>query len=77
MKISVSLPTDDLAFVDEYAARTGAASRSMVIHQAIGLLRMSELEESYAETWLDWDASEDARLWRATVADGIGDAPRP
>jgi Arc/MetJ-type ribon-helix-helix transcriptional regulator len=77
VKISVSLPDDDLAFVDEYAARTGAGSRSSVIHQAIGLLRLSELEESYAETWREWDASEDARLWRAIVADGIGDAPGP
>lgn len=76
MKVSVSLPEDDVAYVDQYAARTGAASRSSVLHRAIGLLRRSELEEAYAEAWREWDASDDAELWGTTVADGLGDASR-
>jgi hypothetical protein len=68
VKISVSLPADVVAFLDEYAARTGAGSRASVIYQAVGLLRMLELDDSYAEAWQDWDDSEDARLWRAVVA---------
>lgn len=76
MKMSISLPEDDVVFVDEYAARTGAASRSSVVHRAIRLLRMSELEEAYSEAWREWDVSEDAQLWRTVIADGIGDASR-
>lgn len=76
MKLSVSLPEEDVEFVDEYATRTGVASRSSVLHQAIGLLRMSDLEQAYAAAWREWDADPDAALWESTVADGIGDAAR-
>jgi Arc/MetJ-type ribon-helix-helix transcriptional regulator len=70
MKLSVSLTADDVAFVDEYAAQAGVASRSAVIHQAIDLLRSAGLENAYAAAWEEWDASEDAGLWDATAADG-------
>lgn len=76
MKVSVSLPEDDLAFVDDYASRTGAPSRSSVLHRAISLLRMAELEEAYEEAWREWEDSADAQDWEATTGDGIGDAPR-
>jgi hypothetical protein len=76
MKLSVSLPEDDVAYVDEYAHRTGVGSRSSVLHRAIGLLRMSELEEAYAEAWREWGDAEDGELWEATVADGLDDAAR-
>jgi Arc/MetJ-type ribon-helix-helix transcriptional regulator len=76
VKVSVSLPDDDVAFLDEYVARLRPSSRSAVIHQAIGLLRAAGLEDAYATAWADWDESEDARLWDATVSDGIVDAPR-
>jgi Arc/MetJ-type ribon-helix-helix transcriptional regulator len=76
MKVSVSLPDDDVAFLDEYAANAGSGSRSAVVHQAIGLLRAIGLEQAYAAAWDEWEASGDARLWDATAADGIGDAAR-
>jgi Arc/MetJ-type ribon-helix-helix transcriptional regulator len=76
VKVSVSLPDDDIEFVDQYAARAGIASRSAVIHQAIGLLRSASLEDAYAAAWSEWEASGDATLWNATVADGIVDAER-
>lgn len=76
MKVSVSLPADDVEFVDSYAERTGATSRSSVLHRAIALLRTSELEDAYADAFREWEAGEDARLWDNTIADGIGDAPR-
>jgi Arc/MetJ-type ribon-helix-helix transcriptional regulator len=76
MKLSVSLPDDDVAFVDEYALRVGDASRSAVVHRAISMLRMAELESAYAEAWADWAGSDDAELWNETVADGVADAPR-
>jgi len=69
MKVSVSLPQEDIAFVDAYAARTEAESRSAVIHAAIELLRASELERDYTAAWQEWDEGEDAELWDTTTAD--------
>lgn len=76
MKMSVSLPEDDVAFIDEYAARVGLPSRSSVLHEAIRLLRMADLERDYAAAWLEWEADENAALWDGIVADGLTDAPR-
>jgi len=76
MKLSVSLPEDDVAFVDEYARRRGSSSRSSVLHRAIDLLRMAELEDAYTAAWDEWHESGDAKLWDETVDDGIADATR-
>ena len=76
MKVSVSLPSDDISFVDAYARRRGNASRSSVLHQAIELLRLSEMEQSYSEAWDEWADGDDAKLWEHTTTDGIADAPR-
>lgn len=73
VKISVSLPQEDVAFVDEYVTRTEAESRSAVIHAAIELLRAAQLEAEYTEAFAEWDASEDAALWDRTSGDGITD----
>lgn len=80
VKLSISLPAADVAFVDRYAADTGAPSRSMVMHRAIELLRQAELEEAYAEAAQQW--TDEADDWESTSADGIDgaggadDAPR-
>ncbi|WP_405799381.1 ribbon-helix-helix domain-containing protein [Streptomyces sp. NBC_01506] len=71
MKISVSLPQEDVAFVDEYVRRTEAESRSAVIHAAIESLRATQLEAEYTEAFAEWSASEDAALWDRTSGDGI------
>lgn len=76
MKLSVSLPDEDVAYVDEYAKRVGASTRSSVLHRAIQLLRMADMETAYAQAWQAWDPSEDARLWDTVTGDGIGDASR-
>ncbi|MER6525175.1 ribbon-helix-helix domain-containing protein [Streptomyces sp. NPDC001508] len=76
MKISVSLPQEDVAFVDEYAARTDAESRSAVIHAAIELLKQAQLEEQYAEAFAEWDGSEDAEFWDRFSGDGLSDEAR-
>jgi antitoxin MazE9 len=76
MKVSVSLPEDDVAYIDEYAQRVGAQSRSSVLHQAVALLRMSELETAYAAAFQEWHESEDHDLWDNTVSDGLADASR-
>lgn len=70
MKVSVSLPDDDVEFLDAYAEREGVPSRSAVIHRAVRLLRASELGAAYEEAWAEWDAGDDAALWDATAGDG-------
>ncbi|KRD24490.1 MULTISPECIES: ribbon-helix-helix domain-containing protein [unclassified Streptomyces] len=76
MKISVSLPEEDVAFVDEYAARTEADSRSAVIHAAIELLRSGQLEAEYTEAFQECDGSEDAGFWDRFAGGGLVDEAR-
>ena len=70
MKVSVSLPDDDVDFLDAYAGRAGFASRSAVVHKAVRLLRASELGAAYEDAWAAWAASDDGTLWESTVGDG-------
>lgn len=72
MKLSISLPDEDLEFLDGYARAQGIESRSAVLHKAIRLLRASELGASYAEAWQEWEGSGEAGAWEPTVADGMG-----
>ncbi len=70
MKISVSLPDEDIDFLDEYARNLGVRSRSAVIQRAVRLLRAIELAPAYAEAWEEWEASGDAEVWDTAVGDG-------
>ena len=85
MKVSVSLPQEDVDFLDDYVHRRGGPSRSAVLHHAIGLLRRNDLEDAYADAWADWaqhsaeaaaEVGEQTDSWDAAVADGLTDAPR-
>lgn len=71
MKVSVSLPADDVAFLDEYARAEGFESRSAVLHKAVGLLKVGELARAYAEAWHSWSDSDEAADWETTTADGL------
>jgi len=71
MKISVSLPHDDVEFLDEYAKSQGYASRSAVVHTAVRILRSSKLGDSYAEAWQQWAESGDADSWDRAAGDGL------
>ncbi len=70
MKVSVSLPGEDVAFLDEYASTHAYGSRSAVVHQAIRMLRLGELDQAYGDAWAEWDASGEAESWDAVVGDG-------
>ena len=70
MKVSVSLPDDDVEFLDHYAAREGYGSRSAVLHKAVRLLRASELGDAYEEAWAEWESNGDAAAWNPTSGDG-------
>jgi Arc/MetJ-type ribon-helix-helix transcriptional regulator len=72
MKVSVSLPEDDIEFLDSYAHAQGIASRSAVMHKAVSLLRAAQLGTAYEDAWDTWTASGDADAWETTVGDGIG-----
>ncbi|HEX6936941.1 MAG TPA: ribbon-helix-helix domain-containing protein [Actinomycetes bacterium] len=72
MKVSVSLPEEDVRYLDSYARERGIESRSAVLHRAVRLLRASELGEDYSEAWSEWAASGDADAWDAVTADGVG-----
>ena len=76
MKLSVSLPDEDVEFLDAYAVAQGVDSRSAVLHRAVRLLRASELTDAYEGAWEEWNLSSDAALWESTAADGVADAAR-
>ena len=71
MKLSVSLPDEDVEFLDAYAAEQGFPSRSAVVHRAVRLLRASELGAAYEDAWDEWEAAGEADAWEATTADGL------
>jgi Arc/MetJ-type ribon-helix-helix transcriptional regulator len=72
MKVSVSLPGDDVQFLDDYAKDRGLDSRSAALHRAVRLLRAAELGASYETAWDDWAAEGEARIWEPTTDDGVG-----
>lgn len=76
MKLSVSLPEDDVAALDEYARVAGLPSRSAALQHAIRLLRHPDLETDYAAAWEEWRSSGDEATWEVAVADGLVDATR-
>ncbi|GAA8844946.1 hypothetical protein DUHN55_14670 [Helicobacter pylori] len=76
MKISVSLPDEDVALLDEVAREEGLSSRSAALHRAVELLRLRGLEVHYDEAWAEWQAASDADAWDGVAGDGLGDAAR-
>lgn len=71
MKISVSLPAEDVDFLDNYAESQGYESRSAVVHTAVRLLRSSRLGDAYADAWREWEDSDESEVWDAAVGDGL------
>jgi len=76
MKLSVSLPDEDVAALDDYARAQGLKSRSAALQCAIRMLRYPALAQDYAEAWDEWEASGEEAAWEATAADGLADAAR-
>ena len=71
MKVSVSLPIEDIEFLDEYSGSHGYASRSAVVHAAVRMLRSAKLGDAYEQAWAEWFDSEDAAMWDSTVGGGL------
>jgi Arc/MetJ-type ribon-helix-helix transcriptional regulator len=70
MKLSVSIPDEDVEFIDRYASEHAVGSRSGVVQRALSLLRATELGEDYAAAWDEWEYSE-GEAWESTVGDGL------
>lgn len=73
MKLSVSLPEQDVAVLDDYVRRAGLRSRSAALRHAIRMLQHPDLEADYAAAWQEWAVSGDEEAWRATGGDGLAD----
>jgi Arc/MetJ-type ribon-helix-helix transcriptional regulator len=71
MKVSVSLPEEDVAFLDAYASSKGFVSRSAVVHKAVRLLRASGLGGAYEDAWQEWSTEGDGDVWDVTISDGL------
>lgn len=71
MKISVSLPDEDVEFLDSYAENQGYESRSAVVHTAVRMLRSSKLGDAYANAWQEWEESGEAEVWNRAASDGL------
>ncbi len=76
MELSVSLPDEDVALLDEYVRTSGLASRSAAVQHAVRLLRHPDLEQDYEAAWAEWDGSGEQTVWDAVAADGLVDASR-
>ena len=72
MKVSVSLPEEDVEFLDAYASSKGFGSRSAVVHKAVRLLRASGLGGAYEDAWQEWATAGEDAAWDTTVDDGLG-----
>jgi Arc/MetJ-type ribon-helix-helix transcriptional regulator len=71
MKVSVSLPDEDVEFLDTYVKDYSAGSRSAALHKAVGLLRAAQLADAYEDAWASWSSSGDAEVWDTALADGL------
>lgn len=71
MKVSVSLPDEDVEFLDQYAQTQGYQSRSAVVHRAVRLLRSTELGEAYADAWSEWAEAGEDNVWDVAAGDGL------
>ena len=67
-KLSISLPSSLVQFIENYKLTKGCKSRSEVIELAIELLRYQELERAYREAAQEIDPE-----WDVTVGDGLSD----
>jgi Arc/MetJ-type ribon-helix-helix transcriptional regulator len=70
VKISVSLPDEDLAFLDAWVAEHRYPSRSAGLRHALTLLRTGELGPAYEDAWRSWSGAE-AGTWESAAGDGL------
>jgi Arc/MetJ-type ribon-helix-helix transcriptional regulator len=74
LKISVSLPDEDLEFLDSFRQANGLLSRSAVVHLAIYMLRGAQLTSSYEAAWGEWQDTPESADW-AVASTPVGRPP--
>ena len=71
VRFNVTLPDEDVAFLDAYAHAKGLGSRSAALQRAVSLLRAAELSVAYEQAWADWGDQDEADHWERTAGDGL------
>jgi Arc/MetJ-type ribon-helix-helix transcriptional regulator len=74
VKVSASLPNEDVAFLDAYAGAHELPSRSAAVQTAIRALRLGDLRDAYRDAWAEWKASAEAAAWDSVAGD-LADCP--
>ena len=69
-KVSISLPDDDIGYLDSETLAGRYPSRSAAVHEALRLLRESRLADAYAEAYGEWTEDD----WDVAIADGLDEA---
>ncbi len=67
----MSLPAEDVEFLDAYAQSQGYTSRSAVLHKAVRMLRSAELTDAYEDAWAEWAATGESGFWEVATGDGV------
>ena len=65
----MSIPEEDVEFLDNYVKSRRVASRSAALQRAIRLLRASELTDAYAGAFAEWSDDPDSDAWDTATAD--------
>jgi Arc/MetJ-type ribon-helix-helix transcriptional regulator len=71
MKLSISLPDEDIEFVDRLVSTRPSSNRSSILHAAIVALRDQHLAQEYRQAAAEW-ADGDGPAWEAVTGDGVG-----
>lgn len=71
MKVSVSLPAEDVQFLDDYVATHGVDSRSAAVQKAVRLLRASGQGADYESAWSEWESGDESESWDSALSDGL------
>jgi Arc/MetJ-type ribon-helix-helix transcriptional regulator len=65
MKLSISLPDDECAYLDQCVDDGTYPSRSAVVLRALRLLRSADIGAMYAEAFVEWERSAEGADWDA------------
>jgi hypothetical protein len=65
VRVSASLPAEDVAFLDTFRRSNGLGSRSAVLHLAIYMLQGAQLTSSYEAAWAEWADTPESVEWAA------------
>jgi metal-responsive CopG/Arc/MetJ family transcriptional regulator len=71
MKLSLSIPDEDVEFLDAYAQTHGKVTRSAAVQQAIRTLRSTELADDYEAAFAEWIDNHEDEAWDAAAGDGL------